>query len=232
MHPSQLIIGALSGLQYPNRRDLVRRTWGKDCRASGLPYYFLLPQDGALAESDVGQDDVWVLPARNHYRFLPERTRAFFHKALTEYPDWKWLLKTDDDSYLSIPRLLKFELPADCDYYGAEWRPGVSYASGAGYFVSRRAAQTIVDVMRVTAGPEDQYVGYILQAHGIPFVKDPTWRYIIPFASRSLRASAENEVFITHKLLINNDPQQLDVDTWTACHHSTGIPSPAPDCYH
>lgn len=221
MLPSDILIGALSAVPYDHRRNLVRETWGADCDRMGVQYYSLIGDNIKICdvlEQDTTLDQhIWVLPCPDAYQFLPQKTRHFCRAAL-QFPNWKWLLKTDDDSYISVPRLLQLNLVGD--YIGAEYKRGVKYASGAGYFVSRKAVEILADRLRIPTGAEDLCVGLYLHAAGIAFTIDN--EHIIPFATRTHRGSADNTVVITHRLLVKDTPF-IDREPWMLCHQETGL---------
>jgi hypothetical protein len=214
-NPQDILIGALSCCDYTHRRALVRETWGSDCRRVGISYFFLCGCDRVIP--DYSAEDTWVLSCPDSYNTLPQKTRLFCREAL-KLPDWKWLLKTDDDSYISIPRLLRYTPPGH--YVGAEWQPGVNYGSGAGYFLSREAAQFLADTMRLKAGAEDLIAGLLLNARGFKLTVDN--QHIIPFANDANRGRTGNEVIISHRML-RRDSHEIERDLWLACHAETGL---------
>jgi len=219
MNPQDILIGVLSAAPYDHRRNLVRETWGADCDRVGIEYHFLIGDNVEAPEQNVLFPDfhLWILNCPDAYQFLPQKTRLFCHRAL-QFPNWKWLLKTDDDAFLSIPRLLRFTPPGE--YVGAEWQEGVGYGSGAGYFISRRAAEILAEKMRIKAGAEDLIAGVILKANGIKLTIDN--EHIIPFASSTHRGTTTNNVIITHRLLQKDSPL-IDREPWMLCHQETGL---------
>ena len=134
-----------------------------------------------------------LLPGPSDYRSLPQRTRAFCQWAISR-DDWDYLFKCDDDTYVSIPRLIRYPLTAD--YIGAEWAPGVRYASGgAGYFLSRKAAEAVARHLTQKEGPEDVYVRDALASQGIPFTKDQRF---VALGNEELRPRANNDLITLH----------------------------------
>jgi hypothetical protein len=109
---------------------------------------------------------------------------------------WDYLFKCDDDTYISLPRLMAVD-PAGRDYIGAEWRPGVGYASGgAGYILSRRAVSIVAERLEsYPTGAEDLLVGQVLRAAGIEFSVDPRF---VPFGSPDRRPCADNDLITLH----------------------------------
>jgi hypothetical protein len=80
---------------------------------------------------------------------------------------------------------------------GAEWRPGVGYASGgAGYFLSRKAAAIVAErLASYPTGAEDLLVGRVLHSAGIEFSIDPRF---VPFGSPDHRPRADNDLITLH----------------------------------
>jgi len=154
---------------------------------------FLLGAGEAVA-APVRIDDLLLLPCPDGYDALPQRTRAFCEWALAR-GDWDYLFKCDDDTYVAIDRLAGFN-PGRADYLGAEWTPGVEYASGgAGYLLSRRAAQIVAANLTAQTGAEDQLVGSVLRDAGVPFRKDDRF---IAYGDRQRRPRPDNRMITTH----------------------------------
>ena len=131
-----------------------------------------------------------------------------FH--LHPFADWDYLFKCDDDTYVSIPRLLAYDL-AGRDYVGAEWQLRVGYGSGgAGYFLSRRAAALIAERLTAATGAEDLLVGQILRAAGIPLHIEPR---LVPFGSMEHRPRQGNDLITLHG---------VGADAFLAAHAETG----------
>jgi hypothetical protein len=218
----RILIGALSAWKYPERRRLCESTWMRDADALGVPSVFLLGCPTATTPEQIGPHAL-VLPCPDDYASLPQRTMWFCRAALQEWemgrgcewetskiapsltlpvppsaPPWGYLFKCDDDTYISLPRLLAID-PAGRDYIGAEWRPGVGYASGgAGYFLSRRAASIVAERLEsYPTGAEDLLVGRILAAAGIEISIDPR---LVPFGSSDRRPRADNDLITAHAM--------------------------------
>lgn len=203
---SKLIIGALSGWcdklqigtsdQYQHRRELCRNTWMKDAAELGIPVMFLMGTPPYGLTYSIGED-MLMLQAPNHYDSLPQRTRRWI-QAMLKRSDWTHLFKCDDDTFVSIPRLLGLlqELPEPTDYVGAEWKPGVNYGSGgAGYLISRRAAEVVARELTAETGPEDLLVGRILTCEGFPLRLEPR---LIPFGNPLKRPMRVNQLVTAH----------------------------------
>ncbi len=201
----RIMIGALSCWKYKERRDRCARTWmregdtlnGASPGEPSQPLHtitrsvFLIGSPGLEAPELTGQ--YLLLPGPSDYRSLPQRTRAFCQWAIAR-DDWDYLFKCDDDTYVSISRLVRYPLTAD--YIGAEWAPGVGYASGgAGYFLSRRAAEVVAEHLTQKEGPEDMYVRDVLASQGIPFTRDQRF---VALGNEELRPRADNDLITLH----------------------------------
>ena len=210
----RILIGALSAWKYPERRRRCLATWMRDADALGVPSIFLLGCPTIVAPEQIGPHAL-VLPCPDDYASLPQRTMWFCRWA-TQYSvlstQWDYLFKCDDDTYISLPRLMAFD-PAGRDYIGAEWRPGVGYASGgAGYFLSRKAAAIVAERLEsYPTGAEDLLVGQVLRVAGIELSIDPRF---VPFGSSDRRPRADNDLITLHAA-----PEELIL----AAHEETGL---------
>ena len=117
---------------------------------------------------------------------------------------------------MSIPRLLDFcdkELEGR-DYVGAEWRQGVGYGSGgAGYLLSRKAAELVALRLDQAAGAEDLLVGGILRAAGVELTIEPR---LVPFGSMERRPRRGNDLITLHGAA---------AEAFLAAHAETGLGS-------
>ena len=169
---------------------------------------FLIGSPGLDAPSLA--DRYLLLPGPSDYLSLPQRTRAFCQWAIAR-DDWDYLFKCDDDTYVSISRLIRYPLTAD--YIGAEWRPGVGYASGgAGYFLSRRAAEVVAEHLTQKEGPEDVYVRDALASQGIPFTRDQRF---VALGDEELRPRAGNDLITLHA--VPSVPADLFYKSYREC---------------
>ena len=197
---TRILIGALSGWKYRERRARCLATWMADGDSMGVRSVFLLGCPTEAAAEEIGCHHL-ALPCPDDYASLPQRTRLFCHWATGAgsreqgAKNWDYLFKCDDDTYVSIPRLLTYDL-AGRDYVGAEWRPGVAYGSGgAGYFLSRKAAAIVADRLTMPTGAEDLLVGHVLRAAGIPLSIEPRF---VPFGSADRRPARTNDLITCH----------------------------------
>ena len=199
---TKIIIGLLSCEQHHDRDELCRNTWIPHATAIGIDVVFL--RGGSTSGRAERRGDILLLPTPTDYKTLPQRTRAFCQWFLTT--DAEICVKADDDSLLIPDRLLNYE-QLGSDYFGNEpgkrWR---GYCSGAGYGLSRRAAEIVATHMTVRAGPEDMHVGRVLAEHKIKPVMPSPRRFISWGADEpSRRPTLNNQVIITH---------QIPVDLW------------------
>lgn len=211
---SRIIIGALSGAAMSDRRAQCRATWMADAAAVGCDAVFLL---GSERGPELNGDELH-LPCPDAYWNLTQRTRWFCEWALSR-DGWDYLFKCDDDTYVSIPRLLAYHT-AGRDYIGAEWKEGVKYGSGgAGYFLSRRASEVVARQLRHVGGAEDRLVGRILRRHQIYLSVEPRF---VPYATAGGDANrlsggwprADNDLITGH---------QPTPEAWLQAHAATGL---------
>jgi hypothetical protein len=158
--------------------------------------------EGRDAEPTWLDGDYLRIPCQDDYPSLPMKTRAFSQWALSQ-PDWTTACKSDNDSLIIPERLAHVEMDG-IDYRGSE--PGIKwfgYASGAGYLLSRRAAQVVADTLVNRKGAEDQLVGRALKRAGIELTKDARFD---PWGKNP--PTPQNDKVTTHK---------LDRERWLAC---------------
>jgi hypothetical protein len=176
---NKILIGCKSGWQFPKRRERCLRTW-----MQALPFY----RDRV--------DAVFTFGVRELPR--PERQGCCCEWAYwLEWP-WDYLWCMDDDTRLSLPRLLAYDT-AGADYIGPEWKPGVGYASGGGCFLSRRAVAIVAEKLTHVEGADDQLVGEVLRAAGIQLKIDN--EHFKVFAELDDKPGPDNEwVYATPKV--------------------------------
>lgn len=186
-----LLVGALSGLQHGERRNNCRSTWMADIRRHpGMDAVFLLGSE-VVASQRAG--DELHLPCENAYETLPQRTRWFCKWAI-ENTDCEYVFKCDDDTCIAIDRLAAFD-PRGRDYIGRDlggWASG-----GAGYFLSRRAAQIVAEEMTAETGAEDCCVADVLRHHGITISDD---KRLLPWPGSGTFPSATNATITAHAI--------------------------------
>lgn len=179
-----VLIGVVSAQSLVERREACLATWAS--AVTGCELVFVTGgHEGAVSQLR----GCWLeCPVPDDYPSLPQKTRALCDWAL-EHTGWDFLFKCDDDTYVHLPRLLA-AIPQG-DYVGH----GLGgYASGgAGYWLSRRAAAIVAARLDALTGHEDQLVGAVLAATGIPLAHDPR---LHPWNSH--RPSPENDLITTH----------------------------------
>jgi hypothetical protein len=187
----KIIVGALSAIPYTDRRERCRKTWVPKVEEFGHQVVFLC---GGLPDD---RDRVLNLGVPDDYPSLPQKTFAFCQWALRDQ-SWDFLFKCDDDTYICAERFHELaKALKGHDYIGAEWKPGVGYASGgAGYFLSRRAAKAVVGRMSATRGSEDVEVGRAMAKAEIPFHIDDR---LIPFSQNGV-PHHNNDLVTSHAM--------------------------------
>jgi hypothetical protein len=184
-----LLIAVLACEKFSERSNGVRDTWLKlvppTCRV-----VFVYGRPGVPASLE--QDRLYV-DCPEAYEMLPRKVHALLQFALANIP-FDHLFKTDDDSYLDLERFLGFARRAG-DYIGQfreqplglrgkTWhfgkcedktyeipyeRPFVCpWATGGGYFLSRRAVEiAVAETARSSATSlfEDAMIGEALTNH-------------------------------------------------------------------
>jgi len=199
----RILIGALSGWKCHDRRQCCLSTWMHDADELKIDAVFLLGCATAARPEQIGPHALALL-CPDDYPSLSQRTRWFCRWAIEEggggkaEGGWDYLFKCDDDTYVSIPRLAAYAAKelAGRDYVGAQWRAGVGYASGgAGYFLSRKAAELVARRLTTPQGAEDLLVGQVLQGAGMRFSIEPR---LVPFGSVHCRPTRDNDLITLH----------------------------------
>ena len=178
------LIGALSGHQMAGRRADCLRTWMTDCELLNIPAVFLVGIEN-LAVPDL-RGHTLLLPCPDAENTLSLRTRWFCEWALAR-DDWDYLVKCDDDTYISAIRLSSYQPTGE--YVGSVMRPsqpieeyfGTFCSGGAGYLISRRCAKIIAEQMTDINIAEDVIVGKLMSANGISPINEPRF---VPFDAR------------------------------------------------
>lgn len=206
---SRFLIGLLSCHKHRDRDLLALETWIPVARALGMRVVFLVG-DGPGKWFPFQDGDYLHCPCPDTYPALPQKTRAFCRWALSQ-PDWTWLCKADNDTLIVPYRLQDCAqaIPEGVDYFGAEWKPKVAYASGGALFgLSRRATEIVARDLTARVGAEDLLVGKLLRRAGIPMHIDPRF---VPFGNEQRRPLPDNGLITTHKI-----PDALWRETWAA----------------
>ena len=213
---TRILIGALSAWKYSARRERCLATWMDDGDRAGVESVFLVGCPAIEKPQRLGPHYL-ALPCPDDYASLPQRTLWFCRWAAGVESgeqgagSWDYLFKCDDDTYVSIPRLLVYDL-AGRDYIGAEWRPGVDYGSGGGgYFLSRRAAAIVAEKLTQATGAEDLLVGQVLRQAGIRLAVESR---LVPFGSMQHRPKKGNDLITLHG---------VEAEAFLAAHAETGL---------
>lgn len=205
---NRILIGALSAASYSDRRKWCRDTWFPLAQKHLAGAVFLIG-DGEQPSFSV--DGMLTMPCSDDYSRLPQKTRAFCQWALLQ-PGWDYLLKCDDDTALSIARLATYGLGGR-NYIGARWKPGVEYGSGgAGYLLSRKAAQIVAEHLTMPEGNEDELVGRVLGKHGVILSAE---QRLVPWGNMNKRPMPGNDLISVHA---------VQGDVFDAIHREIDLP--------
>jgi len=221
---TRYLIGALSGWAFSDRRRLCLDTWFSDAMACGMDAVFLMGEPNVKQAERCGP--LLILPCHDAYNTLPMRTWQFIRWAIHR-DDWDYLFKCDDDTYVAASRLASYD-PQGRDYIGAEWRSGVNYGSGgAGYFLSRRAAEIVITKPLAPLGAEDALIGERMRENRIPLTLEPR---LVPWGSDARRPQPDNDLITAHKfadslkrLHGNEEAQRLAANLWQRTHEQIGL---------
>ncbi len=163
---SRVLIGILTCEKNKERADGVRNSWLKLIPLN----YRVLFIHGRPDQPDELTGDCLYLNCPESYEMLPHKVHAFLKHSLQHF-EYDYLFKTDDDTYLDLERFIAFDRQgADyigrfreqpLPYSGKTWHYGkctdktyekpyegafvCPWATGGGYFLSRRAAEVAVE---------------------------------------------------------------------------------------
>lgn len=201
-HHTLLLITSGPLEKHDHLRAACRQTWLRDSRDYGIPHYFVCA-DPHLPTPHLLKEDVLTLHGSPLYNYLPSRTRDMLRWSLTLHYQWTHVIKCDDDTYLHLPRLHLLFNQLQADYTGSyPWspsdpsRPLPPYASGgAGYILSRHAAQEVAQRLTEDRGAEDVLVGRHLHAASISLSEDPRF---VPYGSDERRPLPTNDLISSH----------------------------------
>lgn len=163
---NDLIIGIISAPKNKAARTAIRETWGARAKELGVPYVFVIGHSDSIFAPEL-TGDMLHIPMEEKYKHLPQKTKWLCHWFYNQ--NKKFLFKCDDDTYVDVEKLLKYEIKAD--YVGCRCAPGVA-SGGAGYFLSREACATVAMKMIENVGAEDVNVAHILAKYNINLLHD------------------------------------------------------------
>jgi hypothetical protein len=146
--------------------EVIQSTWGKDIPPEVDLRFFLGNPEVSLAHDEV------FLKVEDGFDSLTNKTVALYAWALEQ--GYEFVFKCDLDT-LVRPRLL---LASGFEAY--DWVGGANsfFASGgAGYVISRKAMQYVVDAGGAPGFEEDVHIARILLSHGIELHNDPRFKF-------------------------------------------------------
>ena len=180
-------MGILTCRKYKERRDL------QDLSGSIFKYMYFIGDPSI--DQPVVEDDIVILPCGDNYEDLPLKTKLMLKWIIDNNPGLEYIFKTDDDIRFNFNELLvnyKEIVSEKIDYCGnvvdtkgyiSSYHFGkcesqidtkavlvekAKYCSGGGYFLSKKAAQMIVDKdIDSDVIFEDHFVGKTLNDHNI-----------------------------------------------------------------
>lgn len=119
------------------------------------------------------QGDELIVDTDDSYTGLPAKIQKSHEWAVKQGYDF--ILKTDSDVYMHVPRLLKsgFE---KYDYSGNFYYP--DFAMGSAYWLSRHASEILINSPLPypgTAGGDDVWVGSIMKEHQVSVHHEPRY---------------------------------------------------------
>ena len=155
------------------RKERVLSTW-----AAGVPNVVF------VGDTTCGSCELQVaLPGPDSWEQLPAKNRAVWAPALARFPDAQAFVKVDMDAYIIVENLYEAIALHEArtgrwpDYMGSEYTfalpDGVPlrYCSGgAGYIVSRRAAEALAASTMPLHAYEDVQTGLVLRDASPPFL--------------------------------------------------------------
>jgi hypothetical protein len=162
----KLLLAICSCKQHSSWQDAQRATWVKDIPL-GIDFRYFVGHSDNLQSDEVqlGEDVIDPRRGLKLYPSLPAKVKLLCKWALDH--EYSFLFKTDTDTLVNPKNLLASDF-ANHDYYGAEnWEEtGYFCSGGAGYWLSRKAMQIVVDSV-VTSWAEDVFVALALKEKGI-----------------------------------------------------------------
>ena len=189
-----LLVFVTSHIENFERRSVIRKTWGNNSIASDMKIMFLVGLSEKMVVLELLENeskeykDVLLGNFFEDFYLLTYKIQMSFEWA-SKYCEFKFLLKTDDDVFVDILRLLRLlkhkRFPSSF-FYGGDaqrkstvWREGKygvqeseyknsfypPYCSGAGYIVSQDVVRKMVALFSSVKffKIDDVYVGMLAQ---------------------------------------------------------------------
>jgi hypothetical protein len=132
-----IFVGVLSSAANVQARQAIRETWGADSRLLRVVFVTLRPASNNTlaqlqAEAVQHGDLLVVSDISDNYYNITYATIAVFKAAVAMGPPVKFVLKTDDDCYIRVPKLLDalHDAPLQLTYAGYPLKPARLHRSG------------------------------------------------------------------------------------------------------
>ena len=107
--PLRVSVGVLSTKGSLQTREAIRKSWKTFPGNWSLTFILALPYDGELAEENKTFGDMMLISIKDHYdrarSALPAKTAALYWWSHHSHHRPDWVFKTDDDTFLNVPRL-------------------------------------------------------------------------------------------------------------------------------
>jgi len=167
----KFIVAVVACHKYQHRVDEIRKTWLKSMYKVDYKIFY-----GNGATREPLEDEVF-LDVDDGYLGLPAKMKAIYQWVLDN--GYEYVCKVDDDTYVEVPRLVQAGWQQH-DYTGRENRGGnPSWASGAAYWLSKRAMQIVAAAPLTSDTAEDRWCSHALHKQGINVHNDLRYSLII-----------------------------------------------------
>lgn len=179
----KVLIAIVTCHAFRGRAATQRSTWARNVVGADVRFFL-----GGSAPS--AYDDEVILDVKDDYVSLPAKVQAMHRWALAH--NYDFVFKCDDDVYVQPERLMASNF-AMSDYCGrlrgASGGYPAPYASGFGYWLSRRAMAITSEAELTKDGAEDRWVGNTLMNAGILCTAD--YRYVVARSEKTVRSGTE-----------------------------------------
>lgn len=200
---------------HDSRLPIIRGTW-----APAVPKIMYFSESNDTKYETVQLDGI-----QNTDRGHCQKTMAIINYFVenAEIEDWKWLVITDDDTILSVQKLMEYlhcfndEKVFLGQRYGfrvASGTHGYDYITGGGGMIlSQKMAQAIITSQRCQCStpdaPDDMHLGMCLSRLGLSFVHSPRFHQARP-DDYSPEQLAHQDPISFHKFWENNPHEIYD----------------------